>query len=173
MRLISWARGRALTRYRSPERIAHLYHADRSNKIWEEQHITRFMALAPAPLQWAMVLALDTGQRQGDLLRLPWSAYDGTWIRLRQSKRGRKVNIPVTERLSAVLNTIARTSTVILTNKSGLPWRQNSFRKAWGHITRKASIIDLTFHDLRGTAVTRLSEAGCRPQESRPSRVTA
>jgi integrase len=98
---------------------------------------------------------------------------DGTWIRLRQSKRGRKVNIPVTERLSAVLNTIARTSTVILTNKSGLPWRQNSFRKAWGHIRRKASIIDLTFHDLRGTAVTRLSEAGCRPQESRPSRVTA
>jgi hypothetical protein len=28
-----------------------------------------------------------TGQRQGDLLRLPWSAYDGKEIRLRQRNR--------------------------------------------------------------------------------------
>jgi integrase len=35
-----------------------------------------------------LLLALWTGQRQGDLLRLPWSAYDGEHIRLRQSKTG-------------------------------------------------------------------------------------
>jgi hypothetical protein len=35
-----------------------------------------------------LLLALWTGQRQGDLLRLPWSAYDGKYIRLRQSKGG-------------------------------------------------------------------------------------
>jgi hypothetical protein len=35
------------------------------------------------------MLALWTGQRQGDLLPLPWSAYDGRFIRLRQRK-GRK-----------------------------------------------------------------------------------
>jgi hypothetical protein len=33
----------------------------------------------------AELLALWTGQRQGDLLRLPWSAYDGARIRLQQS----------------------------------------------------------------------------------------
>ena len=33
-------------------------------------------------------------QKQGDLLRLPWSAYDGTHIRLRQAKTGRRVVIP-------------------------------------------------------------------------------
>ena len=32
---------------------------------------------APAHLHLPLLLALWTGQRQGDLLRLPWSAYDG------------------------------------------------------------------------------------------------
>jgi integrase len=34
-----------------------------------------------------------------------------------------------------------------------------------GRQLEKAGIVDLTFHDLRGTAVTRLSEAECTPQE--------
>lgn len=32
----------------------------------------------------------------------------------------------------------------------------------------EAGIQALTFNDLRGTAVTRLSEAGCTPQEIKP-----
>ena len=49
------------------------------------------MKEAPIEMQRALILGLHTGQREGDLLRLPWSAYDGTWIRLRQGKarRGR------------------------------------------------------------------------------------
>jgi hypothetical protein len=39
-------------------------------------------------LHLPLLLALWTGQRQGDLLRLPWSAYDGEHVRLRQSKTG-------------------------------------------------------------------------------------
>ena len=165
MRLISWARGRGLTTYRPPERVGHLYHADRADKIWTEEHVAAFMAMAPETLQRALVLALETGQRQGDLLVLPWSAFDGTWIRLRQSKTGRKVNVPITRRLRAVLENTRRTSPVILTNARGLPWRPNAFRKAWGAVSSKAGLIDRTFHDLRGTAVTRLSEAECTPQE--------
>jgi integrase len=165
MRLLSWARGRGLTLYRPPERIGHLYHTDRAEKIWTEEHVAAFMGVAPMPLQRALVLALETGQRQGDLLVLPWSAFDGTWIRLRQSKTGRKVNVPVTRRLRAVLDNTPHTSPVILTNARGLPWAPNAFRKAWGTASRSAGLMDLTFHDLRGTAVTRLSEAECTPQE--------
>jgi hypothetical protein len=92
MRLLSWARANGLTTYRPPERIERLYHADHSEKIWEEHHIAAFMAVASEPLQQrALVLALETGQRQGDVLTLPWSAYDGQWIRLRQAKGGRRV----------------------------------------------------------------------------------
>jgi hypothetical protein len=82
MRLLSWARARGLTLYRPPERVERLYHTDRSEKIWSEPQIAAFMAVASEPLQRALVLALEAGQRQGDLLVLPWSAYDGTWIRI-------------------------------------------------------------------------------------------
>ena len=75
MRLCSWARARGLTLYRPPERVERLYHADRSEKIWEETHLASFLAVASEPLQRACVLALETGQRQGDLLALPWSAH--------------------------------------------------------------------------------------------------
>ena len=107
MRIISFARGRGLTTYRVPERVERLYHADRSDRIWEVEHIAAFAGVAPETLQQALVLAMDTGQRQGDLLVLPWSGYDGSRIRLRQSKSrskgklGREVVIPVTKRLKA------------------------------------------------------------------------
>ena len=50
-------------------------------------------------------------------------------------------------------------------SSTGRPWKENSFRNAWANATRAAGISGLTFHDLRGTAVTRLSEAECSLQE--------
>ena len=108
MRLVSWARSRGLTRYRPPDRIERLYHADRSENIWLDEHVAAFISVASEPLQPALVVALETGQRQGDLLTLAWSTYDGTWIRLRQNKTGQRVNMPITRRLRAVLDNSPR-----------------------------------------------------------------
>ena len=47
------------------------------------------MAVAAIEMQRALILGLHTGQRQGDLLRLPWSGYDGVRITLRQGKAQR------------------------------------------------------------------------------------
>jgi len=99
------------------------------------------------------------------LLTLPWSAYDGQWIRLRQGKTGRRVNVPVTRRLRTILDNTKRTATTILTNGRGISWEGDSFRNAWWVACRKAKISGLHFHDLRGTAVTRLAEAGCSHPE--------
>ena len=98
-------------------------------------------------------------------MTLPWSAYDGQWIRLRQGKGGRRVNIPVTRRLRAILNGTKRTATVILTDARGMPWPEKRFRKYWAATCHKAGITGLHFHDLRGTAVTRLAEAECSHAE--------
>jgi integrase len=165
MRLISWARARGLTLYRPPDRVEPLYRADHADKIWLDEHIAAFMAIAPEPLQRALVLALETGQRQGDLLVLPWSAFDGTFIRLRQNKTGARVNIPVTRRLRAVLDNTKRVATTILTDRNGRSWGEKNFQNRWRYVARKAGINDLHFHDLRGTAVTRLAEAGCTTAE--------
>ena len=81
--MLTWAvdRGRLSTNYLKG--FKRLYHSDRAEIIWLPEHIHAFMTAAPVEIQRALILALHTGQRQGDLLRLPWSAYDGERIRLR------------------------------------------------------------------------------------------
>jgi hypothetical protein len=63
-----------------------------------------FLERAPKHLHLPLTLALWTGQRQGDQLKLTWSAYDGTHIRLKQSKTGARVAIPVGGPLKTALD---------------------------------------------------------------------
>lgn len=166
MRILSWAREGGLTTYRPPERIGRLYHGDRSEMVWSDADIAAFLGRAPEPLQRALWLALYTGQRQGDLLVVTWANYNGTVISLQQKKTGVNVTIPVANKLRRVLETANRGDALtVLTNARGRPWRANAFRKAWGAATKAAGIKGLTFHDLRGTAVTRLAEAECTAAE--------
>jgi integrase len=165
MRLISWGRDRGLTTYRPPSRMKRTYKSDRADKIWLPEHIEVFRTVASEQLWWALILALESGQRKGDLLRLPWTAFDGAWLQLKQQKTGRRVAIPVSKDLKRLLESIPRVSPIILTAKHGCPWTSDGFNTSWGRAVKKAEISDLTFHDLRGTAVTRLAEAGCTEAE--------
>lgn len=148
-----------------------LYEADRKDKLWGEDEIGRVLSLANPEIEIALLMALWTGQRQGDLLALPWSAYDGKFIRFRQSKSGRKgkkgkaVKVPVGGPLRVALNAAPKRSPIILTNTKGRAWTSDGFRTSWGKLVGRAKIEDLTFHDLRGSAVTRLAVAGCTVPE--------
>jgi integrase len=138
-----------------------LHKSDRSDLIWLPEHVHAFMSVAPLEMQRALILALHTGQRQGDLLRLTWNNYDGSMITLRQSKGVRKVQIPCTSTLKLMIDGLERTAAVVLTTRTGRPWTARYFKAQWESATKAAGIKDLHFHDLRGTAVTMLSEAGC------------
>lgn len=142
-----------------------IYKADRADKVWGEAEIAQMLAAAPPEIELALMLALWTGQRQGDLLRLPWTAYDGNHIRLTQSKSGRHVTVPVSERLRELLSRAPRRAVQILTNRSGRPWTSDGFRTSWRKVVAKAGIAGLTFHDLRGSAVCRLAMAGATVPE--------
>jgi integrase len=156
-RVLSWSLDRGLVLANPCERGGRLYRGSRADKIWTAEHEAAFLKSAPAYLHLPLLLALWTGQRQGDLLRLPWSAYDGTHIRLKQSKTGTRVVIPVGAPLKAALDAAHKHGPLILTNSLRCPWRSHSFQAAWGIAMRKAGIVGVTFHDLRGTAVTRLA----------------
>ena len=147
------------------EKAGRLYEADRADKVWTTKHIAAFTTEATPELQLALTLAMHTGQRQGDLLKLSWGNYDGNTIRLRQSKGGRTVAIKCGSTLKRILDSIPRTASVILTTSTGRPWKADHFRHEWAAATKAAGIVDLHFHDLRGTAVTLMSEAGSNPQE--------
>ena len=142
-----------------------LYRGSRAENIWTAADEAAFLDRAPGHLHLPLLLALWTGQRQGDLLRLTWSAYDGKHIRLRQSKGGRRVVIPVGTQLKKALDVAPRRSPIVLTTLDGKPWTPDGFRASWGKACKRAGVVGVTFHDLRGTAVTRLAIAGCTEAE--------
>jgi integrase len=76
----------------------------RPDKVWRDDDESTFLGVASDVIILAYILAVWTGQRQGDLLRLTWTAYDGTHIRLRQSKTGRNVMSPCGAPLRKILD---------------------------------------------------------------------
>src|SRR5499427_8689752 len=164
-RVLSWAKDRGRITVNPCERGGRVYHGTRVDFVWSTEDEAAFLEHAPPQLHLPLLLALWTGQRQGDLLRLPWSSYDGATIRLRQSKTGAPVAIPVAAPLKAALDAAKKHGPIILTGANGRPWTEGGFRMAWWQAGKKAGIAGLTFNDLRGTAVTRLALVGCTEAE--------
>ena len=164
-RVLSWSLNRGLIAANPCEKGGRLYRGTRADKIWTADDEAAFLKSAPAHLHLPLLLALWTGQRQGDLLRLPWSAYDGTRIRLRQSKTGARVVIPVGTPLKAALDAAKKCGPIILTSTDARPWTPDGFRASWGKACARVGVVGVTFNDLRGTAVTRLALAGCTEAE--------
>ncbi len=164
-RILSWSLNRGLIAANPCERGGRLYRGSRAEKIWTADDEAAFLKNAPAHLHLALMLGLWTGQRQGDLLRLPWSAYDGTHIKLKQRKTGARVVVKVGAPLKAALDAAPKRSTIILTNSEGKPWTSDGFRASWGKACKAAGVIGVTFNDLRGTAVTRLALVGATEAE--------
>jgi integrase len=165
VRVLSWSKDRGYISINPCERGGRIYRGSRADKIWTDDDEAQFLKSAPAHLHLPLLLALWTGQRQGDLLRLSWSSYDGTHVRLKQSKTGIRVVIPVGMPLKAALDAIEKRSTIILTTSEGKPWTPDGFRTSWGKACRRAGIVGVTFNDLRGTAVTRLALCECTEAE--------
>lgn len=174
-RIIAWGFNRGLLHTNPCERPGRLYRSSRSETVWSDEDEAAFMEKAPVHLRLALILALWTGQRQGDLLKLTWSAYNGTHIRLKQSKTGARVSIPAGAPLKAALDEAKRKLAeieegkprplTILATENGTAWTESGFRASWRKACAKAGVVGVTFHDLRGTAVTRLALAECSEAE--------
>lgn len=164
-RILSWAHGRGLVAANPCEKGGRLYRGNRAERVWTADDEARFVACAPMHLHLALLLALWTGQRQGDLLRLTWTQYDGKVVRLQQGKTGARVVIPVGKPLKVALDELSGRAGQILLNSEGKPWTADGFRSSWRKACANAGISGVTFNDLRGTSVTRLALAGCTEPE--------
>lgn len=163
--VLEWGRDRGLISHNHASRPKKVYKADRADKLWLPDDIAAMRAVAEPKIRLAFELALGTGQRKGDLLKLPWTAYDGQRIRLRQAKRKRMIDMPVTQSLKALLDAQPRTAKTILTREDGESWGMSNFNTHWRAAVLKAGRDGLHFHDLRGTACTILAQAGATPSE--------
>jgi integrase len=164
--VLSWAKDKRKIQENHLKGFKHKHSVDCSDKVYSDSDIDAFMAVAPVEMQRAFVLGLETGIRQGDLLRLPWSAYDGTQIKHTQSKTGHPVVIKCTPELKAMLDSIPRVSPIILTNSKGQPFKSGVFKTTFRRALEKAGLKGrVNFHSTRRTFTTRLAEAGCTEAE--------
>jgi integrase len=146
------------------EGIKTLYRVDRSEIVWTAADINQLKQVCPPEIAHAAELAAHTGLRLGDLVKLSWShvGADEIVIATSKSRQRRAARVPLYDDLRDVLARIPRRATTVLTNSHGRPWAKKSLGNSFTLAKNKCGLVDLHFHDLRGTAATRFYTAGLR-----------
>lgn len=116
----------------------------------------------PVWLRPLLVVALHTGMRKGEILRLRWQDIDfGRKILIvHKSKNGQKRGIPMSEVLTETLLKRKQETKIIDISGRVFPIADRSLRVAYAKALEKAGIEEFRFHDLRHTFATRLVQAG-------------
>ena len=106
---------------------------------------------------WPMInLAIETAMRKGELLSLQWSNINLETRRatLAQTKNGKPRVVPLSTQAVQCLTELPQESDRVF------PISEIAIRQAWGRLMKNCEITDMTFHDLRHEAISRLFERG-------------
>ena len=148
-----------------------VYTTRRSEIFWLPDEVTLFEAEAPAHIAQILSIALETGLRPGDLNRLSLEHVqrtpNGRRLVIWTQKRNRLASIPVTARMSALIDSTPGTSKRLILNKGGEPYQHASYLGDAVSVWRDKLGIrpEIRLCDARGTAATRLLEAGADLKE--------
>jgi integrase len=145
---------------------------DGSYEAWDGGMAELFKRRSIPHLWWAAALALYTGQRRADCLKMRRTDYRGGLLYVQQQKTKKKVGIPMHKELAKVWEVLPRTCEYVLTTTTGRQWTDGNFGTAWHRQMREPEFASfreqrLTFHGLRHTAVNALLEAGCTTAQVR------
>ncbi|MEW6737498.1 MAG: site-specific integrase, partial [Acidobacteriota bacterium] len=104
-----------------------------------------------------LICALDTGMRQGEILKLIWDDIDFTnriiTVRAFNTKTMRERQVAMTARLEQELLQLYSEGK----SKNSLVFgTENNLRKRFNTVRKDAGLPDVRFHDLRHTAATRM-----------------
>lgn len=158
--VLQWGLDRGLVSENRARGIKHLHRVNRADLIWEPRHWEAVQDISPQ-VHRVLVLASLTGLRQGDLLRLSAEQVHPTYIATTTRKTGGEAVIPMHAELADALR--GPHKGVILRNSLGEPWTTSGFKSSWAR--EQPEGFDRSFHDLRGTFVTRLVLAGMADSE--------
>ncbi|TMV80417.1 phage integrase family protein, partial [Thioclava sp. BHET1] len=112
-----------------------------------------------------------TGLRPGDLRNLAWTNLqatpNGQRLVVSTRKRQRMASIPVTRRMAKLIAETPPSQPTFIVNKRGTPYKHENYLgdavSEWRDILKIRQ--DLRLYDARGTAATRLLEAGADLKE--------
>lgn len=139
--------------------------------LWASSEVDAFCAAAVtagrASIALAVRLAYETTQRQADVLKMAWTALDGDVIRIRQSKTGRLVAVPISPALVAQIAAAPRTGvTMVISERTKRPYKVFNFVHQFAEIRTAAGLpATLWFRDLRRTGLTEAGNGGASVAE--------
>jgi integrase len=148
--------------------VKRLRHKSQGFATWSEDQIAAFRAHWPLGCRERLVfeLALNTGQRRGDIVGMGWQHMANGAIKIRQSKTGAVVTVPIMAELQAALDLLPRDQLTFLQTAQGAAFTAAGLGNWFREVVRGAGLTDeLSLHGLRKAAARRLAEAGCTTHE--------
>ncbi|PWE54378.1 integrase [Metarhizobium album] len=154
-RVFAWAKSNEIILRNPLERIERLHEGSRRDIIWSNEQLRKVLDHAAPHIRDVAKIALWTMQRQTDILSMPTLAFDGERVSIRQAKTGAKVRVVAAMDILPILRKAKEAQRQrILVNSFGQNWTPSGFRASWRKEMARLGIKGVTFHDLRGTAIT-------------------
>lgn len=164
---LRWAKSEGRLDWNRCEGIPGVYERPTEARVWSVEEQSAFLADAPWPVSHFFRLALFTGLRLSDLVKLPVTACKREHIIIPTGKsRGRNTAIvpivpPLRELIEAIdaqRSGLKAAPTTLLFNSYGKPWTSDGLASSFYRQRRTAiSGDDLpSIHDLRKTAATNM-----------------
>lgn len=135
---------------------------------WTEQEIAKFEERHPVgtKARLALALLLFTAQRRQDVIRMGPQHRQNGFIRVRQRKTGRVLDIPVHSELARILDATPTEHLTFLVTHFGRPFGDAGFGNWMRDRCNEAGLPKgVAAHGLRKAACRRLAEAGCSEQQ--------
>ena len=129
---------------------------------WEEHHIAAYEARHPigTMARLAFELALGTGQRRADLVKMGRQHVRGDMITVRQSKTGKPLVIPIGNELRTAIDAMPADRLTFIVTTRGEPFSPPNFTNWFRDRCQEAGLPDtLSVHGLRKAMCRRLYTA--------------
>jgi integrase len=165
--LLTFGKRRGYTHRDPAEGVDEL--AGGSYRSWTDSEIASFEAKWPRGSRERLIfdLALNTGQRRGDLAAMTRHHIDGDVIGVAQEKTGERVAIPMHPHLRASLAAFDSKGISLLQRTDGTPLKVRELNQIFAAAVKAAigKDSDCVLHGLRYSAARRLAEAGATAHE--------
>ena len=164
---LTWCRKEGMLDWNRAQGIDSVYERPVSARVWEAGEQAAFLLMAPQHVRWAFQLALFTGLRLSDLVRLTVADRTREHLIIPTGKSGGRNTalVPLVpelrdllEELDAERARLAVAPTTLLFSSRGTPWTADGLKSSFYRIRDRAVEAEdkPTIHDLRKTAATHM-----------------
>ena len=103
-----------------------------------------------------ILIAIETGLRQGELVKLMWNDVDldSRLLKVKDTKNGEDRVVPLSNKSLSILQSLPRLGATVFNAT------HSSLQNAWKRLIKRSGLIDVHFHDLRHEAISRFIERG-------------